>query len=274
MGKTTRDIPRLGLGAAGLGAVAGLAAFAAFGSADRMAPATAASTASAGSARPILAGSVSPVSGGHANLRALIVRAIAEAPVRNRTDLPSYLDGLEARAREQGRVTALEIEPGLEMVTRHGGGPEEIAAFSQRMKKLQAELGGSSTRPESAAASVRARALLSELEQARGDRQQALIREYRAIVEHLPAEEQAEAGAALGNVAGVRREEPDRAMLDTLFRGIETAATQSERQSLIHDYLELVQGLPEEEERHRLELLRARFGSRFGADVSGVHARP
>lgn len=59
----------------------------------------------------------------------------------------AYLDRLERRARAQGKVTAVEIEPGMVAIQRlgavlgHKAVMEKQARFGDRMQKLQSELG-------------------------------------------------------------------------------------------------------------------------------------
>lgn len=81
------------------------------------------------------------------------VRAAIDDAIRKETaglDTPeavdAYLDRLEKRAREQGKVTAVEIEPGITAIDRLRGslGEERVAEkrnrFSRRMEQLQWEL--------------------------------------------------------------------------------------------------------------------------------------
>jgi hypothetical protein len=59
----------------------------------------------------------------------------------------AYLDRLERRARQQGKVTAVEIEPGFVAIQRLDAALgskrvlEKQAQFSGRMERLQQELG-------------------------------------------------------------------------------------------------------------------------------------
>jgi hypothetical protein len=195
------------------------------------------------------------------DMRELISKAIAEAPVRQRAELFAYLDGLEAQARRQGRVTALEVEPGVEMILRHGD-LDEANRFSQRMQKVQAELGGVSPTVEPSVAERRLQELLADIERTRGERQQALIREYQEKTRDLPPDAQVGADLALSRAAAPHQGPPEAAALDALWKGIESAPSEDERQLLIREYVGLVQGLPAEEELRRLAELQNRFGAR------------
>jgi hypothetical protein len=88
----------------------------------------------AGSARP--------------DLRVLIREAVRNAPVKTAADLDAYLATLEEQARRRGRVTALDVEPGLELCLIQGE-PDKAKRFSDRMLDLQRELAGTKAEPPS-----------------------------------------------------------------------------------------------------------------------------
>jgi hypothetical protein len=82
------------------------------------------------------------------NIRAEVEQKVeADRPRLNSAhDVDSYLVDLEARARRNGRVTALEIEPGVMAIREHEAqlGPDQAlqktAEFTQKMARLSAEL--------------------------------------------------------------------------------------------------------------------------------------
>ncbi len=81
-----------------------------------------------------------------------IIRREAEplGQARGQRQLDAYLARLEARARAKGKVTALEVEPGLAAIRAHQpgkpGAMARMAAYSSRMVRLSAELSGKSPR--------------------------------------------------------------------------------------------------------------------------------
>jgi hypothetical protein len=78
-------------------------------------------------------------------VRALIEREVR--PLHGRAPVESYLAQLEQRARARGRVSALEVEPGLEALRQNTDeiGPADSirlsTVFSERMVNLGRELG-------------------------------------------------------------------------------------------------------------------------------------
>jgi hypothetical protein len=80
--------------------------------------------------------------------RPQIHRVIEEAApsLKSPRDVEQYLGDLEARARRNHQLTALEVEPGLAAIRRLGGSLEPQRAFEmeaefvKRMNRLAAEL--------------------------------------------------------------------------------------------------------------------------------------
>jgi hypothetical protein len=84
--------------------------------------------------------------GAREQVRDTIARELRD--VRGPGAVDQYLMTLEARARGKGRVSALEVEPGIEAIRRLQAeiGPERtmqaLTEFTQRMSRLSAELDG------------------------------------------------------------------------------------------------------------------------------------
>ena len=198
------------------------------------------------------------------SMRQRIREAIDAAPVSSAAQLDGYLDGLVEQARKKGMVTALEVEPGLEMIARYADDEEKQAVFSRRMQALQAQL--SKTKPEPApdeqTASNRIAALAQAIATAEGEAKQALIRQYLELANHLPEERMGEALAKLNSLAGQPQAPADLAAAEALWAGIESAEDNDMRQTLIREYSEFIQGLPPEEEEKHVARLNQRFGRR------------
>jgi hypothetical protein len=75
-------------------------------------------------------------------MRERIREAIEEASAssHNPQELHAYLDSLEARARKQGNVSALEVEPGIAQIRRVLNREDEVRIFGERMRHLQSTL--------------------------------------------------------------------------------------------------------------------------------------
>jgi hypothetical protein len=193
-------------------------------------------------------------------MRARVREAIERADVRGRESLDRFLEMLEARARAQGKVTALEVEPGIAMIELHSKDPEEVSRFSERMQRLQEEFARAGAKPDGGA-SPTPEDLLSRMAQAKNDSdKQALVRQFLQTVSELPAERQAHALERLNAVAGSKIAPPDSATLDASYQAIETAKDEVARQDFIREYLELVSELPDRERDERLARLNARWG--------------
>ena len=180
--------------------------------------------------------------------------AILHAPVHDAVELDAYLDNLEAQARARGHVTALDIEPGLAMIQQHSEDPQRVAAFSERMLKLQEELSGRA-RPEpprAATAHQQLRALSSRIQHSDGEEKQEAIRQYLKAAEALPDQQEAEALASLNTMVQAVPQAPDSSALAALLTGIQQAPDQVKRQELIREYLEYSEGLPEEEHQRAM----------------------
>jgi hypothetical protein len=242
------------------GAVVGVSAFFAFELAR--------SLSGKASARPdassevVVVQSAAPVGPSvHVGMRAAIRDAIDKARAVSAPELDAFLAGLEAQARRRGAVTAVDIEPGLAKCFELGQ-HEKAAQFGERMSALQRELGGKPPEPPAppVAESPRLDALFLDIQKSEGEKRQKLVREYVRAIETLPEVEQVERVRKLNEVAGRKDERSDPATLDALYQGIERATDPEERQALIREYVALVDALPEEQGRARLEVLNRRFG--------------
>lgn len=74
-------------------------------------------------------------------MRAQVADAAEDAiKVVDSASLETYLAALEARARKQGRVSALEIEPALAVLQQFDESGARTLAFTQKMRDLQQSL--------------------------------------------------------------------------------------------------------------------------------------
>jgi len=203
------------------------------------------------------------VRGGSSSMRTAVRSAINEAPVHAAPDLASYLDSLEARARAQRQVTALEVEPGIEMIRRYSFEPEEeIEHFTERMQALQHEFAP----PEVVRPALEVRV---ELDRLRADidhpkdesDKQASIARYMAVTRQLDEASRDEALRRLNEHAAAPATATDPQSERVLWSAIEHARDPADRQVLIASYLDLVHTLPEEQGQARLAELSARFGA-------------
>jgi len=197
-------------------------------------------------------------------MRAAIRKAIEEAPVRAEVDVAPYLDALERRAREQGAVTALEVQPGIAIIKNYVAEPDaEIERFSERMLKLQRSLQDprERTQPPPLERQRQLERLAGDITHARSETEkQASIAEYLKHAAALDPEAHDAALQRLNAIAGVRPPQADKGAANALWTGIERARDPNERQALIADYLELIRTLPEAEADARLADLSAKFG--------------
>ena len=119
--------------------------------------------------------------------------------VRTERDLDRYLDGLEAKARAQGSVTALEVQPGV-MAIRKAPYTEDgerrmqrVMEFSDRMAKLSAQLRGASDTPVSLPS-------LDAIKNASGADRTQLIDKYLEGSRRLGPEQRQEANQQLNDL--------------------------------------------------------------------------
>jgi len=198
-----------------------------------------------------------------APMRVAIQSAIERAPVHAAPEVAAYLDSLEARARAQRAVTALEVEPGIAMIRRYSFEPEEeIERFAERMQAVQHEF----TPPESPRPAPEVHAELDRLvvDIARPKdeaEKQASIAHYLEVARQLDEEPRDAALRRLNQIAGAAPPAADAETVNVLWSAIERARDPTERQALIANYLELVHALPEQDGQARLAELSKRFGS-------------
>jgi len=168
----------------------------------RAAPKPPAPAAEASDRAPSLAvePSAKPTPSGEA-FRARLLEAMAKAQNISVEDGERFLDGLEARARMRGSVTALEVEPGIVYLQNHGT-PERAKAFSDRMLKLQRELAGTAApAPDPSFSVSAAREMLTRIEQSAGEGRQELIRGLLEKLPGLPEDAQLELSGELNRIA-------------------------------------------------------------------------
>jgi hypothetical protein len=114
------------------------------------------------------------------------------AHLHDAADLAPHLAELQARARRQGRVTAVEVESGVAAIARFlppDQAPSEIARFQQQMLELSRTLDGYRDPPRE-----NLPALASLIAHTSDDSErQALTRRYLEAVMREPADDQAAA---------------------------------------------------------------------------------
>jgi hypothetical protein len=196
-------------------------------------------------------------------MRAQVREEIALARESGCSDVDAQLDSLEARARAHRKVTALEVEPGIAILQRCGE-IERIGPFSQRMIRLQVELGGGaepSPPPDRLEVRRQLDQLSGDIQHSKDEPQkQAYIRQYLERMQDLEPQERAEAAMELNRMATPNPSPPAPTAPDTLWKAIQNETDESKRQVLIRDYVELMPQLPEEERQVRTATLTRRFG--------------
>jgi hypothetical protein len=149
-----------------------------------------------------------PPAAPHVSMRAQIRQAIETdvAPLHSEGDVDRYLGDLEARARRNGRVTALELEPGIRAIQRladelgHERADEKLAAFAQKMTRLAAEVDGR----ERPAPPPDLDDLARRIERASGAERDTLVRRYQEATHTLPADEKLRELERLGRLIAAR----------------------------------------------------------------------
>jgi hypothetical protein len=198
-------------------------------------------------------------------MRDLIQQAIERAAVKDTAELEAHLARLEAQAREKGKVTALEIEPGMAIAMDHAT-PERAQAFAERMLALQREMqthtapaasasASGSTEPTPAITTADMQGGLARIATASGGERQALIRQYVRAAEGLSEEDELARLADLNRVAGPPRPPADVSTIETLWARVSAASDGPEREALIREYRGVISELPEEEEARRVQEL-------------------
>ena len=121
------------------------------------------------------------------DVRPLIREATAVASrTVTREGLDRYLDSLEAQARRNGKVTALEVEPGLEMIERLSDDEGASGRWIQRVNSLSRELRREPAEPSLEAARQRVDGLAGALERELDEeKRQAIVRDYLQVAGSL-----------------------------------------------------------------------------------------
>jgi len=157
-------------------------------------------------AEPVPSARVPVVAAPPAKHDAIDVRAAIRASVeavlaaqRRGHALDVYLEDLVGTARAQGRVTALELIPGLEAIeAAYPGDMDRGPAFARRMEALQRELGQTNDDASEPPPGVTVASLLQAVESApAGPSRDKLIPQALTAIGRLPDDEQAEASRAL-----------------------------------------------------------------------------
>jgi hypothetical protein len=197
--------------------------------------------------------------------RVSIRKEIEQARATNCSDIDAYLDSLEDRARNNGKVTALEVEPGIALIHKKCVDPDRVGQFSARMLRLQHELRGDpEPLPSLDRLAVRKRLdeLLEQIRYPQGEaKKQALIRQYLDLTQHLGLEDRLQVETDLNAVAAPKSPQPDPLAADALWDAIEREPNEENRQVLIREYLNVIHRLPEDEWQVRTVKLNRRYGN-------------
>lgn len=172
--------------------------------------------------------------------------------------LPRYLEGLLARARAQGRITALESEVGMEMIARVGGDIETQLGFAAKLNALAGELGGSATKSPPAAPAVRndLNRIAAELRSTNDEsKRQELVRAYQQKAATLPPDEEPGALTRLNEMVAASGPRPTAPPdLASIWSALDSAQG-PQRQDAIRRLQEAASRLPPEEQIEHLERL-------------------
>jgi hypothetical protein len=130
---------------------------------------------------------------GQPDVRAQIRQAVETdvTPLKSESDLDRYLASLEARARRNHKVTALEVEPGIRAIRNLADqiGPDRMqekrAAFTQKMARLSAEFDGRD-HPQPP---TDFDALAHRIEHSSGAERDALLRRFDQAAQELSPDE-------------------------------------------------------------------------------------
>lgn len=192
-----------------------------------------------------------------AKIRASIAAALAEQRRGQKLDL--LLDELEAQARKQGKVTALEVATGLAALeAAYPTDPEPGAAFARRMERLSREL---EARAEPAAAATADVGVIAHLQAIgatpSGPERDRMTRAALAAIDRLPPEEQEQALAGLDRatargLATAPVRDPEGVLAE-----LRQTRNPETRRALVDELLGAVAGLPLEEQERRLRELDA-----------------
>ena len=157
--------------------------------------------------------------------------------IEDEDGLERYLEVLARRAKENGKATALEVQPGIEAIRHQYSGrnpekmDEEIIAFSQKMALLS-----ESPSPDTGQSPP---VDLDEVAQgADVGRQEGLIAEYVEQTYTMDPEAQSRALARLNDMVPQTREPAEDVDFESMLDEIETAADGGKRQKLIRRFLE------------------------------------
>lgn len=189
-----------------------------------------------------------------ANIRARVAEALAEG--RRGHEVGAYLDELEATARRQGRVTALEILPGLAVIERaFPDDMERSVAFTRRMERVARELGTSDDGARPTTAIAPEILVTTMANTAQGPARDQLVRKALSAIDRLPVEEQPAAFAAVSRATAPGAPAAPPVSLDGLLEQVRSAAGGEARRSLVRSFVEIASNLPPEEQERRFRQL-------------------
>jgi hypothetical protein len=205
------------------------------------------------------------------NMRQLIAQVVDEevSSLRGSHKVGAYLKTLKQRALSQGKVTALEVEPGIEAIRTMESeiGPEEtekrVKAFANEMAALSKQLGGIPDPP----APPTGREVNNLLDEIAGEEdnefKQQAIKEY---VERVNAVEDEEQQAELMNrldrtiaPSGNFEAPPE---MDVIAEEIVSASDPSTKQAAIRKYIDSIQLLEPEEQTRAMRRLEELTGAK------------
>ena len=163
--------------------------------------------------------------------------------IEDEHELDRYLEALARRAKENGKVTALEVQPGIEAINRQYSGKnsekmnEEIVAFSQKMALLS-----ESFSPETGPSPpVDPDRIYDEVTQeADVGRQEGLVAKYVEQTYLMDPEAQSRALARLNDTVSQTRGPAEDVDFESMLDEIETTADSGNRQELIRRFLKSI----------------------------------
>jgi hypothetical protein len=191
------------------------------------------------------------------DLRPRVAQAIGEAvqkvgAMRDEAAVRALLSELEQRARRQGVVTAMEIEPGLaaietlEDAVGIDGVQLRQAEFAARMTALTR----AQAKPAPAAQVPAVESIAREIERTPSAEARAqLVAQYVRAADLLPEDQREQAMGRLNQLAGKR----EAATPETILARLDATRAEGDRAVLVAELEGLIADRSEEEQRHYLE---------------------
>lgn len=190
-------------------------------------------------------------------IRASVAAVLAEQ--RRGQELDMLLDELEAQARKQGKVTALEVRTGLAALdAAYPNDPDKGAAFARRMESLSRELEARAGTPGTPSPSVSVLAHLQAIESsAPGPARDRMTREALDAIDRLPVDEQEKALAGLDRATAKGAVPAAPADPERILADLRQSPGGTSRRGLVEELLRAIADLPVEEQERRLRELDA-----------------